>query len=40
MDDKLSRKSGTFEMLITYVKDRPGQDLRYAIDATKINRDL
>ena len=40
MDDKLSRKPGTSEKLITYVKDRPGHDLRYAIDATKINRDL
>ena len=40
MDSKLSRKSGTSEKLITYVKDRPGHDLRYAIDATKINRDL
>ena len=40
MDAKLSRKSGTSEKLITYVKDRPGHDLRYAIDATKINRDL
>ncbi|WP_408583004.1 GDP-mannose 4,6-dehydratase, partial [Myroides odoratimimus] len=25
---------------ITFVKDRPGHDLRYAIDATKINREL
>ena len=40
MDDKLSRKTGTSEKLITYVKDRPGHDLRYAIDASKINRDL
>lgn len=40
MDTKLSRKSGTAEKLINYVKDRPGHDLRYAIDATKINRDL
>lgn len=40
MDAKLSRKPGTSEKLITYVKDRPGHDLRYAIDATKINRDL
>jgi dTDP-glucose 4,6-dehydratase len=40
MDAKLSRKSGTSEKLITYVKDRPGHDLRYAIDANKINRDL
>jgi dTDP-glucose 4,6-dehydratase len=40
MDAKLYRKPGTSEKLITYVKDRPGHDLRYAIDATKINRDL
>ncbi|MDA9984582.1 dTDP-glucose 4,6-dehydratase [Flavobacteriaceae bacterium] len=40
MDAKLSRKTGTSEKLITYVKDRPGHDLRYAIDATKVNRDL
>ena len=40
MDAKLSRKPGTSEKLITYVKDRPGHDLRYAIDATKINRVL
>jgi dTDP-glucose 4,6-dehydratase len=40
MDTKLSRKSGTSEKLISFVKDRPGHDLRYAIDATKINRDL
>lgn len=40
MDDKLGRDSGTSEKLITYVKDRPGHDLRYAIDATKINKEL
>jgi|TARA_B100001564_G_scaffold187687_1_gene157616 dTDP-glucose 4,6-dehydratase len=40
MDEKLGRISGTSEKLITYVKDRPGHDLRYAIDASKINRDL
>ena len=40
MDAKLSRVLGTSEKLITYVTDRPGHDLRYAIDATKINRDL
>lgn len=40
MDAKLVRAEGTSEQLITYVKDRPGHDLRYAIDATKINRDL
>lgn len=40
MDAKLSLKTGSSEKLITYVKDRPGHDLRYAIDANKINRDL
>lgn len=40
MDEKLSRNKGTSEKLITFVKDRPGHDLRYAIDATKINREL
>lgn len=40
MDEKLGRNPGTSEGLITYVKDRPGHDLRYAIDATKINKEL
>ena len=40
MDEKLKRDSGTSEKLITYVKDRPGHDLRYAIDASKINKEL
>ena len=40
MDKKLDRDSGESEKLITYVKDRPGHDLRYAIDATKINKEL
>ncbi|AUS05203.1 dTDP-glucose 4,6-dehydratase [Pseudotamlana carrageenivorans] len=40
MDEKLGRKVGTSERLITYVKDRPGHDLRYAIDASKINKEL
>lgn len=40
MDIQLNRKEGTSEKLITYVKDRPGHDLRYAIDATKINKEL
>ena len=31
---------GTSEKLNTYVKDRPGHDLRYAIDASKINKEL
>lgn len=40
MDKKLGRATGTSEKLITYVKDRPGHDLRYAIDASKINEEL
>lgn len=40
MDEKLGNAPGTSETLITFVKDRPGHDLRYAIDATKINREL
>ncbi len=40
MDDKLGLKKGTSEKLITFVKDRPGHDLRYAIDATKIKQEL
>jgi dTDP-glucose 4,6-dehydratase len=40
MDKKLNRPEGESEQLITYVKDRPGHDLRYAIDATKINKEL
>ena len=40
MDVKLGRVSGTSEGLISYVKDRPGHDLRYAIDASKINKEL
>ena len=40
MDAKLNRIQGTSEKLITYVKDRPGHDLRYAIDASKINKEL
>jgi dTDP-glucose 4,6-dehydratase len=40
MDEKLNRALGTSEKLITYVKDRPGHDLRYAIDASKINKEL
>lgn len=40
MDTKLGREKGISEQLITYVKDRPGHDLRYAIDATKINKEL
>lgn len=40
MDQKLGRKPGESNSLITYVKDRPGHDLRYAIDASKINKEL
>lgn len=40
MDLKLGREVGSAEKLITYVKDRPGHDLRYAIDANKINKEL
>jgi dTDP-glucose 4,6-dehydratase len=40
MDTKLGRTSGESAKLITYVKDRPGHDLRYAIDASKINTEL
>lgn len=40
MDTKLGRKAGESAELITYVKDRPGHDLRYAIDANKINKEL
>ena len=40
VDRKLKRKLGTSEKLITFVKDRPGHDLRYAIDASKLNRAL
>lgn len=40
MDQKLGRVKGSSEKLITYVKDRPGHDLRYAIDASKIKKDL
>ena len=40
MDKKLSREPGTSEQLITYVTDRAGHDLRYAIDAAKIMKEL
>jgi len=40
MDEKLGNKEGTSEQLITYIKDRPGHDRRYAIDAGKISREL
>jgi dTDP-glucose 4,6-dehydratase len=40
MDEKLGRESGDSESLITFVKDRPGHDKRYAIDASKIQKEL
>ncbi|MEP5338892.1 MAG: dTDP-glucose 4,6-dehydratase [Algibacter sp.] len=40
MDIKLGRPHGTSEQLITFVKDRLGHDLRYAIDASKIKNEL
>ena len=40
MDEKLGNEKGTSEKLITYIKDRPGHDRRYAIDASKINQQL
>jgi dTDP-glucose 4,6-dehydratase len=40
MDEKLGNAPGTSDTLITYVKDRPGHDRRYAIDASKINKEL
>jgi dTDP-glucose 4,6-dehydratase len=40
MDKKLGRESGEAEKLLTYVKDRPGHDRRYAIDAGKLNKEL
>jgi dTDP-glucose 4,6-dehydratase len=40
MDRKLNRAAGTSEKLITFVKDRPGHDMRYAIDSSKIQSEL
>ena len=40
MDRKLDRPEGTSQKLITYVKDRAGHDMRYAIDANKIKNEL
>ncbi|SEM96878.1 dTDP-glucose 4,6-dehydratase [Chitinophaga rupis] len=40
MDKKLGRAPGTSAQLITFVKDRAGHDMRYAIDATKLNKEL
>ena len=38
--EKLKNSVGTSEKLTTYINDRPGHDLRYAIDASKINKEL
>ena len=40
MDEKLNREKGASEKLITFVKDRAGHDLRYAIDASKLQNEL
>lgn len=40
MDKKLNRNEGESETLISYVTDRKGHDMRYAIDATKLENDL
>ncbi|MFD2161111.1 dTDP-glucose 4,6-dehydratase [Paradesertivirga mongoliensis] len=40
MDRKLNREAGTSEKLITFVTDRAGHDLRYAIDSTKLQKEL
>ena len=40
MDDKLGREKGESAKLITFVKDRAGHDKRYAIDATKLKKEL
>ena len=36
----MNREQHSSQKLITYVKDRPGHDFRYAIDSNKINREL
>ncbi len=40
MDNKLDRKEGESRILLTFVKDRAGHDLRYAIDSSKIEKEL
>ena len=40
VDRLLEREEGTSDKLITYVKDRAGHDLRYAIDSTKLKDEL
>lgn len=40
MDEERGQAQGSAEQLITFVKDRPGHDKRYAIDAGKIKTEL
>jgi dTDP-glucose 4,6-dehydratase len=40
LDDARTRTGGSYAELITFVKDRPGHDRRYAIDSRKIQREL
>ena len=40
LDELVPHHDGSYENLICFVKDRPGHDRRYAIDATKITREL
>ncbi|MFS4415419.1 dTDP-glucose 4,6-dehydratase [Maribacter sp. 2307ULW6-5] len=40
MDSKLGRATGSSKELIAHIKDRPGHDFRYAMDASRINREL
>lgn len=40
VDEELGRSAGEDEGLITFVRDRAGHDLRYAIDSTKLQREL
>lgn len=40
MDEELNRPFGSAEKLITFVKDRAGHDMRYAIDFSKLNKEL
>lgn len=40
LDKQMSKKSGSYKDQITFVKDRPGHDKRYAIDSTKIEKQL
>ncbi|MEL6306413.1 MAG: GDP-mannose 4,6-dehydratase, partial [Bacteroidota bacterium] len=40
MDEKLTRSAGESSKLITFIKDRPGHDLRYAIDSSKLVTEL